>query len=88
MNPIKPKREQFLLPPNEEVAEITYAEHQPQYIPLPSLKTRDGRVVSQWMPDPNELELLNRGVPITLCLHTFNQPLQPITLTVGGLDLR
>ena len=27
-----------------------------------------------------------RGQPLTLVLHTFNQPLQPIQLTVGGLD--
>lgn len=76
----------FLLP--ADVRDVNYAEHQPQYLTLPSLLTTDGRVVSQWMPEPNDLALLNNGVPITLVLHTFNQPLQPIILTVGGLDLR
>ena len=55
---------------------------------LPSLVTPDGKVISSWLPDADELAALNRGQPITLVLHTFNQPLQPIILAVGGLDLR
>jgi hypothetical protein len=86
MTNIKPKPEMFLLPVG--VREVAYAEHQPQYRTLPSLVTPDGRVISQWMPDPNDLELLKNGVPVTLVLHTFHQPLQPIILCVGGLDLR
>lgn len=76
----------FLLPDRTRAAK--YAEHQPEYGTLPSLVTLDGRVVSQWMPDANDLALLNAGVPVTLVLYTFNQPLQPIILAVGGLDLR
>lgn len=86
METIKPQAEMFLLPAGTR--EANYAEHQPQYGTLPSLVTPDGKVVSSWMPDANELALLNTGVPITLVLYTFNQPLQPIVLAVGGLDLR
>lgn len=86
MDIIKPNREMFLLP--EDVREVNVAEHQDEYLTLPSLVTRDGRVVSQWQPDANDLILLNNGVPVTLVLHTFGQPLQPIILAVGGLDLR
>jgi hypothetical protein len=50
---------------------------------LPVLKTA-GRVLSV-KPDANELILLNNGVPVTLVLHTFNQPLQPIQLGVGSI---
>lgn len=86
MNPIQPKREKFLLP--EGTTETSYARLQPQYCELPSLRTPDGRVVSQWVPTPKELDAIKQGQPITLVSHTFNQPLQPIILTVGGIDLR
>jgi hypothetical protein len=81
-----PKAEMFLLP--DGTREAKYAEHQPQYRTLPSLVTPDGKVISQWTPDANDLALLNNGTPITLVLYTFNQPLQPVVLAVGGLDLR
>ena len=67
---------------------VVYAEDQPQYLPLPSYRTPDGRVVSAWQPSANELELLKNGVPVYLTLHTFNEPLQPIMMTVGPPDLR
>jgi hypothetical protein len=86
MDTVKPNAKTFLLP--DGTREAKYAEHQVEYGTLPSLVTPDGRVISQWMPDANDLALLNRGVPVTLVLHTFNQPLQPIILAVGGLDLR
>ena len=86
MDPIEPKAESFRLPFG--TTRVVYAEDQPQYKPLPSLRTPDGRVVSQWRPTAEELAALNRGQPITLVNHTYNDPLQPILLTVGGLDLR
>lgn len=87
MTPITPKVSQFLLPENG-VTEVKYSEHQEEYITLPALRTSDGRVVSQWQPDANELILLNNGVAVTLVQHTFFGPLQPIQLVVGGMDLR
>jgi hypothetical protein len=85
MQILRPKAEMFLLP--EDTVRINIAEHQ-DYQTLPSLVTPDGRVVSQWQPDVNDLLLLNNGVPVTLVLHTFNRPMQPVQLAVGGLDLR
>jgi hypothetical protein len=67
---------------------VVYAENQPEYQPLPALVTPDGRVACQWKPDASELALLNAGVPITIVMHTFNQPLQPLSVSVGGVDLR
>jgi hypothetical protein len=86
MEIVKPNPEQFLLPPGAE--EVTYAEDQPQYLPLPVIKTLDGRVVCQWQPDANDLALLNNGAPITVMMLTCNRPLQPLCVTVGGMDLR
>ena len=87
MIPITPNPDLCLLPPGTMA--ITYAKDQPQYLPLSTLKTPpDGRVVSQWQFTENERLLLANGVPLTLVLHTFNEPLQPIILIVGGVDLR
>lgn len=88
MNIIKPDRSKFLLP--FDIREEVFAEHQGHlgYSPLPSLVTHDGKVVSQWIPTPGELALLNNGVPVTLTCWTFNRPPQPVSLAVGGLDLR
>jgi hypothetical protein len=86
METVKPNAELFLLPAGTR--EVNYAELHDTYETLPSLVTPDGKVISSWLPDAHELELLKNGVPITLVLHTFNRPLQPIILAVGGLDLR
>lgn len=86
MLPVDPTTNTHLLPPGCEA--VKYAEHQPEYLTLPSLRTPDGRVLSQWKPDANELALLNNGVPVTLVMHTFGDPLQPVQLGVGGMDLR
>jgi len=61
---------------------VVYAENQPEYLPLPAHKAEDGTVTSCW-----RLSLLERlKVVITGRLYlqvlTFNQPLQPLLLTV------
>jgi hypothetical protein len=85
MNIVKPDITKFLAPPS--VREVNIAEHQDEYLTLPALVTTDGRVVSQWMPTPGELALLNEGVPITLTIFTFGRPLQPQSVSVGGTNL-
>lgn len=67
---------------------VIYAEHQPQYIPLPALVTPDGRVTSRWKLEPNDLLLIQNGADVYLTLLTFNAPLQPIMLSVGPPDTR
>lgn len=64
--------------------EVTYAKDQPEYLPLPSLKSEDGRVVSRWTLTVEERAKIAAGADIFLTLHTFNNPLQPILLTVDG----
>jgi len=91
MEPVPPDRDAFLLPPSTR--ETIYAPDQigpdgVKYIPLPALQLEDGRVVSQWQPSQDEIDALLGGEPVTLVLHTFGDPLQPIILAVGGLDLR
>lgn len=76
----------FIMPEGSRLC--VYGANQPQYRPLPALVTPDGRVVHTWKPDAGELILLNRGVPVTIVQHTFNEPFQPVSVCVGGKDLR
>ena len=85
MEQIAPYPETFLLPEGSKTT--VFAANQPQYEPLPSIVTPDGKVMSQWKPDAKELKRLSAGEPLTLIVWTFNHPLQPIFLGVGGFDL-
>lgn len=86
MTPTPPSLDQFLLP--LEFQRVTYAKNQTPYLPLTVIKLPDGRVASTWLLDPNDLEMLTNGAVITIVTHTFNEPLQPISVMVGGADLR
>jgi len=87
MDQIAPYVDTFLLPADSKLT--LYAANQAHlgYEPLPSIKTPDGKVVSQWIPTAEELAHLVAGEPITLIMWTFNRPLQPVCLMVGGVDL-
>ena len=88
MNIVTPDISKFLVPAGTD--EVVFAKRQAHlgYSPLPSVRTPDGKVASQWLPTPGELALLNEGVPVTLVVWTFNQPPPPVSLMVGGADLR
>jgi hypothetical protein len=86
MDIIEPKRDTFLLPAGAR--ETVYLSPDPNVQPLPALHTPDGKCASQWMPTPGELALLNQGVPVTLVVWTFNKKLLPVSIGVGGMDLR
>lgn len=61
---------------------VTYAENQPQYLPLPVFKQPDGTLLITWKLTWRErLTLLFTGRLYHIVL-TFNQPLQPIMLLV------
>ncbi len=61
-------------------ANSTYAEDQPEYLPLPAHKTPDGIVTSCWTLSFKErLRVLIHG-QVFLSQMTFNQPLQPVLL--------
>ncbi len=68
--------------PGSNVTEIIYAEQQPEYIPLPSIRTPDGIVLSRWELSDEELARVVQTRSVYLALHTFNNPLQPIQLGV------
>lgn len=69
------------------VSEITYAEDQPEYIPLPALRFPDGLVVTRWNLSWKERLHILFGGNIFLGLLTFNNPLQPIQISISVKDI-
>ncbi len=66
---------------------VTFAEKQPEYQPLPSYKTEDGLVVSCWeLSFLEKMKVLFTG-KVWVGLLTFNKPLQPQLITVNKKDL-
>ncbi|MBU2685696.1 MAG: hypothetical protein KKF27_20835 [Gammaproteobacteria bacterium] len=59
---------------------VTFAEDQPEYLPLPALKMPDGQVISCWnLTIIERLKVLLTG-KIWLSVLTFNKPLQPLLM--------
>lgn len=65
-----------------EEINVVYGEKQPEYIPLPAHKAKDGTVWTCWELSPEELKQIQETGVIWLSMLTFNQPLQPILLQV------
>jgi len=62
---------------------VTYAENQPEYLPLPALKMADGEIVTCWGLSIRErLRILFSG-RIWLSVLTFNKPLQPLLISAN-----
>ena len=56
----------------------TYAEDQPEYLPLPVYRDAEGGTISCWQLSWREkLKILFTG-KLWIDIHTFNSPLQPI----------
>lgn len=66
--------------------EVVYAKDQPEYIPLPVLRNRNGVLLSRWVLTDEERKEIARGADIFLSNWTFNQPLQPVRIEVGECD--
>lgn len=75
MQPISP------VCPNLELPEVVYAKDQPEYLPLPSYKTTDGRVLTRWRLTLGERIRVFLSGDVYLQVLTFNRPLQPVKLT-------
>lgn len=73
-----------------ETQEVTYAKHQPEYIPLRTLVSsgRMGAVISRWTLTADQRKAVADGADIFLELNTFHEPLQPIRMAIsdGNLD--
>lgn len=59
---------------------VIFGANQPEYLPLPALKTDDGEVISCWQCSAEDLEEINRTGKVYLKQSTFNGPLQPVSV--------
>ena len=57
---------------------VVYAENQPEYIPLPAHKTKNGIVTSCWKFSWKERLRILLGANLFWSQMSFNQPLQPV----------
>lgn len=68
--------------PGLEPYEIVYAKDQPEYLPLPVLRSPTGILYSRWKFSAEERAAIAAGADLYVSTHTFFQPLQPIGLEV------
>jgi hypothetical protein len=63
---------------------VVIAENQEPYIPLPALACGDnmGTLLMCWELDAEELDVLTRTGKLWVTCLSFNQPLQPLHLSV------
>jgi hypothetical protein len=85
MDPVDPRVPPRLLPGGAQA--VIYAEKQPQYIPLPTVRTPQGTIVTRWSPTDAEKAAIIRGEDVYVTIMTFGQPLQPLQVSVGPLDI-
>ncbi len=65
-------------------ANVVYGASQPEYKPLVAERRpgNSGEIVTCWKLSPEELERVKETGVIWLSMLTFNQPLQPVLLSV------
>jgi hypothetical protein len=61
---------------------IVIAEHQAEYLDLPSVRTPDGKVITRWSLSDVERAALVRGEDIYLTIWSQGA-INPVALTVG-----
>jgi hypothetical protein len=70
-----------------EGVDTVFAKDQPQYNQLPAQRTPEGEVITCWELTEEEKQTLQETGQIWLRVHTFNQPLQPVMLSVESLKV-
>lgn len=63
-------------------AEVIYAEHQPEYTPLPALRN-EHTLVTRWNFSDEERERIAKGEDLFLFIQHFGGAVQPVCLIVG-----
>lgn len=85
MDAIDPRIPPALVPPNSQA--VVYAKDQPEYVPLPTVRTPGGTLVTRWALSDAEKAAIIRGEDIYVTVMTFGQKLQPLQVSVGPLDI-
>lgn len=71
MEPVSP------VVPGTEVFETVYAKDQPEYIPLPVLRTNCA-LLTRWLLSDKERKHIADGGDLFVCVLHFGNPLQPM----------
>ena len=74
-------------PKKFQEANVVYGEGQPEYTPLPAHKTKEGQAIFCFELDEAERKKIAETGELWVSLLTFNQPLQPIFITINKSDL-
>lgn len=74
-------------PKNFQEANVVYGEGQPEYKPLPAHKTKEWQAIFCFELDEAERKKIAETGELWVSLLTFNQPLQPIFITINKSDL-
>lgn len=78
MNPVIPR--------SGEGRPTVFAADQPQYRPLPARVTEEGAISTEWELTAAERKAVADGARVQLRVLTFGGLLQPVLLTVEGVD--
>lgn len=68
---------------NFEASNVIYAKSQPEYLDLPTYRTKEGMVTSCYELTWKERFAILFGAKVWVSLLTFNRPLQPQRLVVS-----
>lgn len=82
---VDPRVPPVLLP--KGTTAVVYAQNQPEYVPLPTVRTPQGTLVTRWAPSDAEKAAIIRGDDIYVTVMTFGARLQPLQVSVGPLDI-
>jgi len=85
MEPVDPRIDPAFVPDGSRA--VVIAEHQPQYCPLPSVRTPDGKIITRWALSNDERAAILRGEDVFLTIWSHG-PINPVCLTVGPCDWR
>lgn len=83
MNIADPRVDPRLVPDGSRA--VVIAEHQAEYLDLPSVRTPNGYVITRWSLTTEERAAIVRGEDIFVTLLSHG-PINPLFVTVGPVD--
>jgi hypothetical protein len=83
MDIVDPRIDPRLVPPGSKA--VVFAEHQPEYQDLPSVRTPYGHVITRWAPSLDERRRIAEGEDLYLTIWSHGA-INPVVLTVGPCD--
>jgi hypothetical protein len=72
--------------PGMEMLELVMGKNQPEYAPLPVLRTAKGQVLMRFTLTNAEREAIENGADVYVSLLTFGGPMTPIMIGVAKPD--